>query len=283
MKIELDSGLLKSLLVFGSVIEARDAYTGGHTWRVAHYSRRLAEKIGLSDTGVFMASLGGFVHDIGKVGVSDLILNKPASLDEPEYGLIRLHPVTGRSILIDHPLAALVLDAVHHHHERIDGAGYPDQLSGDQLSIHPKIISIADAFDAMTSTRPYRAALGPAEAIARLRAGRGSQWDPGFVDSFTALISNGELDAIIGHSDEGRPLLNCPVCGPIIAVPRNKKDGDTIYCNSCKGKFQLHVKEDSFEAEFKNVILPAVQPEIDFELLDELARRAPKQIDEPPK
>jgi HD-GYP domain-containing protein (c-di-GMP phosphodiesterase class II) len=278
MRIELDSGLLKSLLIFGAVIEARDAYTGGHTWRVAHFSRKLAEKAGLSDSEIFMASIGGFVHDLGKVGVPDSILNKPDQLTALEYDIIKAHPVIGKNILAEHPLAPLVLDAINHHHERIDGKGYPEGIPGEEHSIFSRIIAIADAFDAMTSTRPYRAGMPKEKAMAILQCERGLQFDASLVDCFVSLALSNELAQIIGHSDESVPLLNCPVCGPIIAVPRNKKDGDTIYCNSCKGKFELHIKGDTFEAEFKNEKLFTVQPEIDYEQIGELAERAPRHM-----
>ena len=278
MKIELDRGLLKSLLIFGTVIEARDAYTGGHTWRVAQFSKILAEKAGLSESEVFVTSLGGFVHDIGKVGIPDHILNKPGALTDQEFSIIKTHTMTGYNIISEHPLAALVLDAVSHHHERVDGKGYPEGIQAENLTIHSKIISIADAFDAMTSTRPYRTGLTKEKAVSILTSERGAQFDSTLIDVFIGLAISDELDEIIGHSDEATPLLNCPVCGPIIAVPRNKRNGDTIYCNSCKGKFELHIKEDTFDVEFKNEKLFTVQPEIDFEQIAEIVKTAPTKI-----
>ncbi len=276
--IIIDSALLKSLLIFGSVIEARDAYTGGHTWRVAQFSKKLSQKAGLSESEIFITSIGGFVHDIGKIGVPDHILNKPEALNEEEYEIIKSHTITGRNLLADHPLAPLVLDAINHHHERIDGKGYPEAIERQDLLIIPKIISITDAFDAMTSTRPYRKGLSKEKALSILISEKGAQFDETLVDIFVNLDTTNELDEIIGHSDESKPLLNCPVCGPIISVPRSKKNGDTVYCNSCKGKFELHIKDDTFDAEFKNEKLFTVQPEIDFEQLDEISKKAPRKI-----
>lgn len=276
--IIIDSALLKSLLIFGSVIEARDAYTGGHTWRVAQFSKKLSQKAGLSESEIFITSIGGFVHDIGKIGVPDHILNKPEALNEEEYEIIKSHTITGRNLLADHPLAPLVLDAINHHHERIDGKGYPEAIERQDLLIIPKIISITDAFDAMTSTRPYRKGLSKEKALSILVSEKGAQFDETLVDIFVNLDTTNELDEIIGHSDESKPLLNCPVCGPIISVPRSKKNGDTVYCNSCKGKFELHIKDDTFDAEFKNEKLFTVQPEIDFEQLDEISKKAPRKI-----
>ena len=277
-RIELNPGLLKSLLVFGAVIEARDAYTGGHTWRVARFSKMLAERTGLSGTDAFLASLGGFVHDLGKVAVPDSILNKPSALTAEEYAIMKAHPETGKMLVNEHPLAPLVLDAVGYHHERIDGKGYPAGLRGDEQAAVSRIVAIADAFDAMTSTRSYRKAMSKERALSILNIQRGLQFDAALVDVFSGLAQSGSLDGVIGHSDESRALLNCPVCGPIIAVPGSKRDGETIYCYACKGKFQLHIKGDTFEAEFKNERDPCIQPEIDLEQIDALAGSSPREI-----
>lgn len=129
MSANIDKKLLTSLMVMGSVVEARDAYTGGHLWRVGHFSRLLAEKIGLDRNQVFLAGLGGFMHDLGKVGVPDAILNKAGPLTDIEYAVIRTHPAIGASVLEEHPLAALALDAVIDHHERPDGKGYPHEVA----------------------------------------------------------------------------------------------------------------------------------------------------------
>lgn len=132
--IDLNVNLLKSVLVLGAVIEARDAYIGGHTWRVSQYSRLLAEQAGLTSTEISLTSLGGFVHDIGKVEISDRILNKLERLTNDEFAFIKTHPQIGNTLLVDYPLAPLVLDAITHHHERFDGQGYPGKLSGESLN-----------------------------------------------------------------------------------------------------------------------------------------------------
>jgi HD-GYP domain-containing protein (c-di-GMP phosphodiesterase class II) len=108
------------VLVLGAVIEARDAYTGGHTWRVAQYSRLLAEQAGLSASEIFLSGLGGFIHDIGKVGIPDQVLNKAGRLSEDEFSLLKTHPTVGKKLLDNHPLGPLVLDSITYHHERFD-------------------------------------------------------------------------------------------------------------------------------------------------------------------
>jgi HD-GYP domain-containing protein (c-di-GMP phosphodiesterase class II) len=276
--MKLDRDLLKSLLVFGAVIEARDAYTGGHVWRVARFSEVLARREGLTDQETFRASMGGFIHDIGKVGIPDSILNKPGPLTELEYEIMRAHPQIGQKILAAHPLAPLVIDAIGHHHERTDGHGYPEGIAKEEISIYSKIVTIADAFDAMTSTRVYRKAMTKEKAIEILQEKKVSQFDAEVVDHLISLSASGELDQIIGMSDEDRPLLTCPNCGPVIAVGREKKDGDKICCNSCKTEFVLNKKKGFFEIEPTGEKQPTAQPEIDVEQIDEIARKAPRKI-----
>ena len=277
--MELNRDILKSLLVLTAVIEARDAYTGGHVWRVARFCEVLARREGLTDQETFRASMGGFIHDIGKVGIPDNILNKPGKLTELEYEIMRAHPKIGQKILAAHPLAPLVMDAIGHHHERTDGHGYPEGLPRDEISIYSKIVTIADAFDAMTSTRVYRKRMTKEKAIEILQENKASQFDAEVADHLTELSATGELDQIIGMSDEGRPLLTCPCCGPVIAVGREKRDGDSICCNSCKTEFVLNKKEGFFEIEPTGKKQPAAQPEIDVEQIDEIARKAPAEID----
>jgi len=273
-----DRLLLKSLLVLGSVIEARDAYTGGHAWRVAQFAKLLAEKAGLGTSEAFVAALGGYVHDLGKVGISDAVLHKAAPLSDQERQSMRTHPAIGRDLLADHPLGALVLEAVFRHHERFDGEGYPEALRREDLDVYPRIVSVADAVDAMTSTRPYRKALDLSEAVRRLREEKERQFDGMLVDHMAALAEAGALDRVIGHSDHGTPLVRCAACGPVIAVPRSARDGDTVHCRVCRGKHRLHTRGGTFEAEFldEKALALAIEPEL--EQIHGLLRDAPERL-----
>lgn len=279
MRIDLDKKLLKSLLTLGSVVEARDSYTGGHTWRVAQFARILAEKYGLSASEIFVTTLGAHLHDLGKIGIPDSILLKQDALTDEEFAVIKTHPSIGLSVMASHPLAPLVLDAIAHHHERWDGGGYAQGVAGDGISIQARIITIADAFDAMTSTRPYRKGMAVKKATAILRGEAGAQFDPDLVDVFAELALANTLDHIVGHSNEGVPMVECPVCGPVIAVNEDVHDGAEIHCKVCKGKFRLHADKDTFDAEFLNEFAPVLLPEPDMGPINALAERMPDKVD----
>jgi response regulator RpfG family c-di-GMP phosphodiesterase len=244
----IDRKLLASLMIMGSVVEARDAYTGGHLWRVGQYARLLAETIGLDRHGILVAAVGGFLHDLGKVGIPDAILNGRHALNEHQRAVIRTHPGIGRTVLMEHPLAPLALDAIAHHHERLDGTGYPDGLAGEAIPLPARIVALCDAFDAMTSTRSYRVALPTGQALATLAEGRGRQFDPALADSFLALARAGRLDHIIGHSHHGHRLAECPRCGPVVAT-HGKEDGALHVCRSCGDEYRLHRRGESYELE----------------------------------
>lgn len=276
MALRIDPSLLRSLLVLGSVVEARDAYTGGHLWRVGTYARLLAEAAGLDKVQVFTAGLGGFLHDLGKIGVPDEILRKPARLTDGEYAVVKTHPRVGRELLQPHPLAFLALDAVASHHERFDGGGYPEGLAGEETPLMARIASIADAFDAMTSTRPYRRGMPTEQAVAILRAQRDHQFDGPLIDCFLGLAAAGKLDPVVGHSQLGRKMASCPHCGPIIAVPKRLDDGAVIPCRACAGALRLHRRGDSFEAEPLGPADPQrLAPQPDFDTVDEFTARLP--------
>ena len=246
---KIDIPLLRSLLTLASVIEARDPYTGGHIWRVSRYARTLAEALGLDKLEVFRAELGGLVHDLGKIGIPDAVLGKPGRLDPAEYAVIRRHSELGRELIFNHPLAPLVMDAIHYHHERADGRGYPAGLEAARVPMAAKVISVADAFDAMTSVRPYHAGRPLAEALKVIDEEKGRQFDAALADTFVELGKKGKLAHILGHCGEARLMLACPKCGPVIAPPAAAADGSSVICPSCDGQFLLHADGDTFGLE----------------------------------
>jgi putative nucleotidyltransferase with HDIG domain len=171
-----------------AAVEAKDNYTEGHSGRVADFAVWLAMEMGLSSEEQSLIRSGCYLHDIGKINVSDLILRKDGPLTPVETEQMRRHPVTGEQICKPLAFARPFLDIIRHHHERMDGKGYPDGLEGDEISIPARVAAIADAWDAMTSDRPYRTALSFEEAIQRLKQGAGSQWDPHLVEVFSTMM-----------------------------------------------------------------------------------------------
>jgi HD-GYP domain-containing protein (c-di-GMP phosphodiesterase class II) len=167
-----------------SAIEAKDEYTRGHSERVALYGRRIAEELGLSEGYRERLYLTGLLHDVGKIGVRDAVLRKPGALTDEEFEEIKQHPDLGWSILHDLRQLDYVLPGVLHHHESHNGRGYPDGLAGDDIPLDGRILAVADAFDAMTSDRPYRNGMPLAKAEAILKDGSGRQWDPEMIEAF---------------------------------------------------------------------------------------------------
>lgn len=274
MRLDLDKGLLNSILGIAALVEARDPYTGGHLWRVSQFSRMLGQKAGLSPGEVFQVSLGGYLHDLGKVGVPDDILKKPDRLTADEYAIIKTHPEVGQRAMAPHPMAPLAVDHILSHHERPDGKGYPHNLEGDQIPYQARIVGIADAFDAMTSTRPYRTGMPIEKALGIIENGKGAQFDAALVDEFLALGKTGALEHIVGHSSQGMALASCPVCGPILALTPDTHDGDKVYCRSCTGELQVHAHGDGFEVAptgqlgVAPSLIPAIETASMCEILD---------------
>lgn len=263
------SDLLKSLYSMALMVEARDAYTGGHLWRVSQYSLETARALGVNETECQRIALSGFLHDLGKVGVPDAILNKPDKLTDDEYNVIKTHPEIGARLLEDHPLASLAMGGVLCHHETPDGKGYPKGLSGEAIPLDARIIGIADAFDAMTSSRPYRKGMPIEKALSIIKENLGRQFFTDVGEVFIKLGEEGKLHHIVSHSEPGIPLLSCVGCGPIIAVPRVVKDGDNSYCPACGGEYRISRSAGSLALTptGKGDIVRARMPFIDHDLV----------------
>ncbi len=185
-KLYLDSQSAQSHLITAFIhsLKAKDLYTQGHSARVADYSVEIARQMRLSQRRINLLKQGALLHDIGKIGVADAILNKPERLDDREFDVIHDHPITGVNILSDVGLPPEILEMVRSHHERYDGKGYPDGVRSGELSVMTRILCVADAYDAMTSDRPYRKGLPREEALQILRENAGTQFDPAVVEAF---------------------------------------------------------------------------------------------------
>jgi len=178
---------LGTLEALTAAIDAKDPYTRGHSQRVAHLSMRLAMAMGLDEQTVERLRIAGLVHDIGKIGVPEAVLQKPGRLTDEEFGLIKLHPEIGQRILKDIPQLEDILPAVLHHHERWDGGGYPLGLKGEQIPLYARVVALADAFDAMRSTRTYRQSKQRSAVLEEIRRNAGSQFDPQLAQIFLKL------------------------------------------------------------------------------------------------
>ena len=181
-------------------VESRDAYTDGHLWRLAAYSRAVALSMGLGEEQARIVWYGGILHDVGKIGIDERVLKKPGPLTPLEFQEIQRHPDIGATIVSQMRFALQVGPIVRSHHERWAGGGYPQGLVGEQIPIGARIVAVADAFDAMTTDRPYRNALPHDEAVRRLREGAGVQWDRAVVEVFLDLLERGEFAALEEHA-----------------------------------------------------------------------------------
>lgn len=170
-------------------LDAKDHYTFGHSLRVAYYSLALGREYGLNEDQLYDLEMAALFHDIGKIGVPDNVLLKPSRLDEDEFHKMKQHPSLSYDILQDFEVFHEVAVFAKHHHERYDGRGYPDKLKGEEIPLFSRIILIADTFDAMTSTRPYRKGLPYDVAFSELKEFSGSQFDPNLVPLFISAMT----------------------------------------------------------------------------------------------
>lgn len=178
----------QTIQAFAALIDARDAYTHGHSEQVMRYAVRLGELINLSPEHIKHIRYGALIHDIGKIGVRDNVLLKPGRLTDEEFAHIQRHPSVGADILRHIRALRHVIPLIEFHHERLDGSGYPAGLKGEEITKDVRILAISDAFDAMTSSRAYRNAMSREQAFAELRRGRGTLWDAELVDAFITMI-----------------------------------------------------------------------------------------------
>jgi putative two-component system response regulator len=213
----LENLFLASIQAFAVALEAKDKYTRGHSIRVARFSSVISSALGLSEDVVQQIELGGQLHDIGKIGVREDVLNKPGPLSPEEYAHIMTHPVVGWRILSplldDSPIA---LNIVRSHHERYDGQGVPDGLQGTAIPLEARIAAVADAFDAMTSGRPYRGIrMTLSQVLDEMIRNRETQFDPAVLDVFIECVRKGQIDFPVLERDGSLPT---PAMGqPVIS------------------------------------------------------------------
>ena len=193
---KLEESSYSAVRALVAAVEARDRYTSGHSMRVTQYAMMIGEALGLPDEEMVTLERAGQLHDLGKVGIADQLLNKPAVLSVDEYGIVKQHPRVGEQII--EPLRFLTREAkaIRHHHERPDGKGYPDGLKGEEIGVISRILSVADAFDAMTSPRPYRPPKDFDEAVEEIASLSGVQFDAEIARIFCEKVFPASRDKI---------------------------------------------------------------------------------------
>ncbi|MBA2519949.1 MAG: HD domain-containing protein, partial [Chloroflexia bacterium] len=199
-EVQLRADTRASLEAMADMIELRDPYTAGHSKRVATLARMLAVRLGLTGEEADLIETAGRVHDIAKVAISEAVLLKPGPLTSAEWVEMESHPVKGAEVI--HRFAGYreCEALVRHHHERWDGAGYPDGLAGEAIPLGARILAVADSFDALSSSRPYRSALGQETVLRMLEEGAGTQWDRRVVGELVAYQREREAPVTAGAS-----------------------------------------------------------------------------------
>jgi len=189
----LQSASVSTIAALAAAVDAKDHYTHGHSEAVSKYAVGIATELRLSPEEKFNVRIAALLHDVGKIGIPDTVLNNPGQLDTHERELIQNHPSVGEKIVKQVPQLQKILPGILYHHERYDGAGYPCGLSGEKIPLVARIICVADSYDAMTSNRPYRNAMTPAQALAELNDNKNTQFDPACVDALARWLQSSDL------------------------------------------------------------------------------------------
>ncbi len=200
-KVEEQAKIIRSFYIdairaLANALEARDEYTKGHSSRVSEIAVGIGKELGLSKEELSQLELAGLLHDIGKIGIKDIILNKAGPLSKEEMDEVKKHPEIGENILKPIIKDDIILKAIRHHHERYDGKGYPDGLRGEEIPLFARILTLADAFDAMNSKRPYREALRIEKILQEIMENSGTQFDPVVVRAFLKMLEKREKEYI---------------------------------------------------------------------------------------
>lgn len=195
-KLAVEASLMalkRTVGALAAALEARDPYTAGHESAVSRISKLIAERMGLDQTRVTGIELAATIHDVGKIAIPAEILSKPERLSDIEFRIVQEHPATGARLMADVDMEWPIADIILQHHERLDGSGYPAGLKGDEIMLEARIIAVADTLEAMASHRPYRAGLGVDAAVAEIKRGAGTLYDPDVVSTCVALVESGEI------------------------------------------------------------------------------------------
>jgi len=184
---------LETIKTLAAAIDAKDQYTHGHSERVSSFSMAISRHLGLTQEEVFRVHIAAILHDVGKLGIRESILNKPGGLSDEEFDIMRQHPSIGAQIMSPIRMLKDIIPGIRNHHETWNGKGYPDQLKGEEIPMVARIIGIADTFDAMTTTRPYQQAMTLDYVLDKMRSMSGTRFDPVVIDAFIAAVEAGDI------------------------------------------------------------------------------------------
>ncbi len=238
---QLERVTLQTITTIANIIDAKDEYTKGHSYRVAEYSSALARELGYDDDRVSKVKYIGLLHDIGKIGIPDSILNKPGKLTDSEYALMRKHAEIGGNILNGNNMIENMGDGAMYHHERYDGRGYPMGLKGEEIPEMARIIGLADAYDAMTSNRVYRKRLSDETVATEIKRCSGTQFDPRIAEIFVKMIEEGKLGYVNSESEEeeqskGMAEQSAELLQSVIGFKRSDYDSEHDYLTGVYSK-----------------------------------------------
>lgn len=239
-----------TLIVLANAIELRDHYTVGHTWRVTNFAMEIARELGWGEAKINEVQMGGVLHDVGKIAVDNAILGKAGKLTEEEFAQMRVHPERGADLLRDVKFLQPLIPYCLYHHERWDGAGYPFGMKGGDIPIEGRLISVADAFDAMTSNRPYRKGLPTETAVEALTKGKGTQFDAAIVDALIAALKKGRIARVLQdyYKNEAHSIA-CPFCSTFIRLGEDVGAGGEIGCLVCHRRIRILESEGVYFGE----------------------------------
>ncbi len=260
---EMERITIQAIMTVANTVDAKDDYTKGHSMRVAAYSELLAQRLGWSEEEIQNIYYVAMLHDVGKIGVPDAVLNKPFKLRDVEFRLIKGHTLMGAEILNDFKMFPNVSVGAKYHHERYDGKGYPEGLKGESIPLVARVIGLVDSYDAMTSNRVYRKRLNDDIVMQELEKGKGSQWDPDLVDIFVELIREGALakmwmpeedmatpifgsGKILGESMTSENILESPVDYLTGLLSRQKGEHDIALSLRADGGSLMLIDMDHF-------------------------------------
>lgn len=228
-KKQMETMSLQVMQTLASTIEAKDGYTRGHSYRVSEYSGLIAEELGWKEEEIQTLKYAAYLHDIGAIGIPDMILNKPTKLTEEEFAVIKKHTVIGSGILKNITLVDHMEEVARSHHERYDGTGYPDGLEGEEIPLYARIVAVADSYDAMKSRRIYRNSLDDTIIYNEIRKNRGKQFDPEIADAFLELLNEDRLEINpeehrrYNEGDESRPEIEDFISNVVTTIKQQEE------------------------------------------------------------